>query len=169
MGRQVEFLFDDADMAVLDEHLREVGAVSIPQCASSPELDPRQGLAFPLETNWFAYIIREADLPKARRTYQPTPWAEPPSDGYWGLDREIVPTVDYMRGTADDPQRPGRLHFDVTRLENERIVPMDAEFVAWASGLLKWIRKTYSYDKANCLYKGPPKARRSPSGSNPAI
>ena len=160
MGRQVRFLLDDDGIAMLDQHLREVGAVSIPHHAPSRDLDAHPGIP-QTDASWFSDIIRSEDVPNARRYFQPTPWADPPSEGYWRLDTERLPTVDYMRGIPTDPQNPGRLHFDTTRIENEQIVPVDPAFMAWASELLRWVRKTFPYDSAAHLYTGPPNAARS--------
>ena len=123
MGRQVRFMLDDDAISLLDQHLREVGAVSVPMRADSPDLDAHQGIP-QTDASWFSDIIRSADIRNARRTFQPTPWAVPPSEGYWRFDAETLPTVDYMRGSPIDPQQPGRLHFATTRLETGRSFPL---------------------------------------------
>ena len=160
MGRQVRFVLSDDDVSLLEGHVREVGGLFIPMRSGSPELNPRPGLEAPNEPwGWGAAIIRQVDLPTARRTYQPTPLADPPSDGYWAFDRDSAPRLDYTRGNASPP-REGRLHFDTTRLEGGRIVPVDPEVVAWADALITWVRRTFQYNSAAQNYVGPAKTRR---------
>ena len=165
MGRQVRFRLTDDDIARLEDHLREVGAVFIPARTKSPELAPQATLATPPGMlGLWPDIIRASDLPTARRVYQPTPLADPPADGYWRLDDKNTPVVDYLRGDPQDARGYGRLHFMTDEQRGRRVVPIDPAFVAWANDILKWVRRTFRYDPDDRLYLGPPKPPRSRSG-----
>jgi hypothetical protein len=163
MGRQVRFLFSDDEVHLLEDHLRQVGAVFIPRWSTSPAIRRQPDLAPPpgspgLHPN----IIRAVDLPKARREYVPTPLAEPPMDGYWALDRESVPDLDYVRGKATRPGDAGpldygRLWYPTVWRQNGEWVPVEPEFASWANGILHWVRRTFRYERDAALYVGPPR------------
>jgi hypothetical protein len=78
---------------------------------------------------------------------------------HWILDDANTPTVDYMRGSLTDPVNHGRLHFMTDQVKDGQLVPMDPDFVAWADAILKWVRRTFRYDRDRDLYVGPAKAR----------
>lgn len=156
MGRQVRFVFTDEDIAELELYLIASGAAFIPARTQTPDLQPQADLRSPDGfLGLTPHIIRASDLPNARRRWVATPWAEPPAPGYYGLDRGSVHAIDYMQSGPGC----GRLHFDTRVLRNGASHAADPTFVAWAANVLGWIRRTFTYDKANFWYVGPAKVR----------
>ena len=148
MGRQVRFVFSDDDVAQLQQHLIDVGAAFIPARSELPEIKPQADLAAPVEmAGLTSDIIRASDLARARRIWIPTPLAEPPHPGYWGLDRTSVHVIDYTRGPRQ-PLEYGRLHFDTVELRGGQLLSIDGAFIKWADEILRWVRRTFRYDRA---------------------
>jgi hypothetical protein len=154
VGRQVRFIFASAEIDLLEQHLREVGAAFVPKRSVTEGLDVQPGLAGrPGVDGSTPNIYRAVDLPLMKRQWIDTPWAEPPMDGYWGLDRDAVSYLDYLPCVPSNGH--GRLWFATTRYVDRKTVPADPTFVAWANGILSWVRRTFTYDPGASLYRGP--------------
>lgn len=155
MGRQVRFLLSDEDLLVLAAHLHSVGAVFVPLRGQGPELGSTPSL-----TGQQISILRDLDAQGAQRVFQPTPLAEPPAPGYWRVDEDRVPVIDFMRGSLNDPRAYGRLHVMTSRWVDGHEVPIDPSFLEWATAIMSWVRRTFRYDRAADLYRGPAVSRR---------
>jgi len=150
MGRQVRFRATDADLRMLEEHLRDIGAVFVPWMASSPEvvtqptMDPPRGWATD------PWIVRREDLPCLTRYLVE-------AQGYWLIDDEACPVIDWDRDRSHP--EPGRIHFSTQLRVDGEWVPAPKEFMKWADGILQWVRRRWVYDPEAMAYYGPQAAK----------
>lgn len=154
MGRQVRFLVSRNDVSALESFLLNSGAAFVPwlhetsAVAAKANIDPPDGYAVD------PWIVRESDLPLVNRRFVE-------AKGFWIVDRDCLPLVDVLIPKfRSEVVGEGRLHFDSVYPCGGDNVPVPRDFTDWAAGLLKWVRRTYEYDRERGLYVAPDAANR---------
>ena len=135
---------------MLEEHLREIGAVFVPwmaptsEVATQPNSDPPPGWATD------PWIVRPQDLPCLTRYLVE-------AQGYWLIDQSACPVVDWRRDRSHTD--PGRIYFSTQLRVDGQWVSAPEEFIAWADGILRWVRRRWVYDPVAMEYNGPEAAK----------
>ena len=150
MGRQVRFRATDADLEMLEEHLREIGALFVPWMASTSEVATQPNMDAPPGWATDPWIVRAEDLGCLTRYLVE-------AQGYWLIDQFACPLVDWHRDRSHP--EPGRIHFSTRiRIDGEWVRPPE-DFMAWADGILGWVRRRWVYDPVAKEYFGPEAAK----------
>ena len=142
----MRFRATDADLGMLEEHLRDIGAVFVPWMASSPEVVTQPTMDPPPGWATDPWIVRREDLPCLTRYLIE-------AQGYWLIDEAACPVVDFLRDRSHPD--PGRLYFSTELRLSGEWVPAPVDFIAWADGILRWVRRRWVYDPAAREYYGP--------------
>jgi hypothetical protein len=153
MGRQVNFYMLPEDLTVFEEALKEQGQICfLPERLPSPKLQTLSTLAIPeMGKTWLGvYLCRETDL--SNIVVKSIPKQE-----YWTIDENRSPVVQFDRCYYDGRiVRRGRLYFlEGFYNEEGHWVEKSENFIRWAGGLLRWIRKHYKKDPKTGFYVGP--------------
>ena len=152
MGHQVNFYMLPDDLAEFEQMLqRQSGVVFLNAWFSTPAVERLPALAIPEmgKTQLMVYLAREADVPYIHTTAIR-------SQQHWIVDEGRSPVVEFTRCYYDGKMiRRGRLYFN-TRFYDEagHWVGKPHDFVRWADGLLRWIRKHYRKDPHTTFYVG---------------
>ena len=146
----MRFRATDDDLKMLEEHLREIDAVFVPWMASSPKVVTQPTMDPPPGWATDPWIVRQEDLPCLTRYLVE-------AQGYWLIDDSACPVVDWRRDRSQPD--PGRIHFSTQLRVDGEWVPAPAEFIAWADGILRWVRRRWVYDPVATEYYGPEAAK----------
>lgn len=163
MGRQVNFYMIAEDLLEFEQMIRSREDVYFVEYRlPEPKLKTVETLAVQeMGKSWLdMFLVRKADSLNLLFTYVPV-------QNYWHIDDDRSPVVELSRCYFDGSIiRSGRLYF-LTDFYDEggRLVKKPGDFIKWADGLLRWVRKKYKKDPDTGFYVGPhAEAWRSKTG-----
>jgi len=153
MGRQTNFFMLRDDLIAYEQMIRQSSEVCLLKSQSNsqdPEvittfLDAETGT-----TEIWLYLARAMDLEKVVTEAVPT-------QGYCRILEGTSPVVQFNSGyQKDNVLKRGRLYFQPGYYnDSDCWVEKSSDFIRWADGLLRWIRRHYRRDSKTGYYIGP--------------
>jgi hypothetical protein len=153
------------DIAAFEARVVDSGGCFLPR--RNPEAIPIAHLSTADLPDWpagCAWLVRPCDLPAVVLRHVP-------AQHYWAVDTTMAgsPVVEYgffwqstSMGSASLREsltsmgvREGRLWFEKYYVENDAWAEKPPDFVLWAEGILRFVRKHFRRDADADLYVGP--------------
>ncbi len=155
MGRQVCIRTLPGDLGWLEGELRERGALFVAYRHRGPELETRSTISWEGNPDPIIWLARDEDLASVRLRHVE-------AQGYWVVDQLRSPVVELSRRMAvtagalsvEGPAQ-GRLFYELGCFgEDGRPVAFSEDFVEWAQGIFKAVRRQFTRDPGADCYDG---------------
>jgi hypothetical protein len=141
------------DVAEFEAYVVAQGGRFLPWCRPTETLAAVSSTTEISDRRGGFYLVRACDLSVVRLHHVPT-------QGYWLVDAESSPLVEYWPYIPPGAQvTESRLWFTKDYLAQGSFVQKNPDFVRWADGLLRFMRKRFRYDPEEMLYVGPDAGR----------
>ena len=163
MGQQVRIRVTAADINQLEAEVRRRGGLFVPWMEESNAVTPQLTLKPATSRDFPPWIVRADDLGLIQRDYIP-------AQRYWVVDQLRCPLVEWSHeARAGGEPSAGRLFYRTGFYTTEgQWTRFSKDFLDWATAFLGWVRRTYTYDRAQACYWGPSAAQIGPGPAGKA-
>lgn len=148
MSHQLALRVLEEDLETLERELRRRRSVFVAYYHHQPEPTLCSGLGKDQCHQPLVWLAREDDLGLIGLTYVS-------AQGHWLVDQIRSPVIEFSRGGLDESRLvPGRLYYRTGYYDDQTWVEFSPEFLKWADGILRLVRRRFLYNREVKAYDG---------------